>query len=185
MRMCKRKKKKKGQEQQEKLPTIKHRRSKIPWSYCSPRLFVFASAPSFANLCSTTCIPMPLLRLREIRGASGLVRLRVRRVLCKVEMGRGMNLAAGGREGKVLLGCYPSFFFYFFSTLTFWLSQERPSKIPGTIRQYRCFCMQEMGLDRQSHLLRWWRNWARPSIRGPWLFCRGPGLGLRRLVALL
>jgi hypothetical protein len=32
------------------------------------------------------------------------VRMRVRRVLCKVEMGRGMNLAAGGREGKILLG---------------------------------------------------------------------------------
>jgi hypothetical protein len=34
-------------------------------------------------------------------------------------------------EREIVLFFLPSFLLYFFSTLTFWLSQERPSKIPG------------------------------------------------------
>jgi hypothetical protein len=33
-------------------------------------------------------------------------------------------------EREIVLFFLPSFLLYFFSTLTFWLSQERPSKIP-------------------------------------------------------
>lgn len=51
--------------------------------------------------------------------------------------------------------------------------------------QYYCFGGNLFVWIAKSYLLHWWRNWARPSTRGPWLFCRGRGLGLRRLVALL
>jgi hypothetical protein len=53
-----------------------------------------------------------------------------------------------------------------------------------------CVSMRVLWLDSvvwyiAAYPLRWWRNWARPSRRGPWLFCRDRGLGLHRWVAWL
>jgi hypothetical protein len=90
-------------------------------------------------------------------------------------------VVVGGEEKVVVFLLLSS---YFFSTLTFWLSQERPSKMPG-LKLLVPLPIFDFVSIANSYLLRWWRNWARPSIRGPWLFCRGLGLGLRRLVALL
>lgn len=104
--------------------------------------------------------PHALMRLREIRRVFSSMGLGVRSLSCKVDglerdcsgnrsgFGEGMfvwsvgcqrvrsflctaviffGLGGCGEERGLLV----SLLFYFFSTLTFWLSQERPSKMPG------------------------------------------------------
>ena len=77
---------------------------------------------------------------------------------------------------------------YFFSTLTFWESQERPSKMPVArmcVNVLWSLWMVDDGRGWETYLPHSSRSWARLSTRGSWLFGRGRGLVLRRLVALL
>jgi hypothetical protein len=47
---------------------------------------------------------------------------------CFLDLGGGVGTSEWLDESSVGSGVFP---LYFFSTLTFWLSQERPSKMPG------------------------------------------------------